>query len=107
VDKEYTVICNVLEHDSVNIQIPTNEYTANSFKRKITNSEFVETMLFLTYKVSKISIGDGKYKFILHGKLHGGVLFNDTFKIGKYMDKIHPDVGDVITIGFPNQNSRQ
>lgn len=107
VDKEYTVICNVLEHDSVNIQIPTNEYTANSFKRKITNSEFVETMLFLTYKVSKISIGDGKYKFILHGRLHGGVLFNDTFKIGKYMDKIHPDVGDVITIGFPNQNSRQ
>lgn len=123
-DKEYTVLCEVLEHGDVDIQIPTNIYTASSFKRKISNEDFVETMLFLTYKVTKIPTGikkDGNgndvtddegnvvydYKCILHGRLHGGVLFNDVHKIGKYMDLIHPDVGDIVTVGFPNPDSRQ
>ena len=64
-------------------------------------------MLLLTYRVSKILVEDGQYRFMLHGRLHGGVLFNDLHKIGKYMDLIHPDVGDVVTIGFPSRNSRQ
>lgn len=59
VGKEYTVVCEVVEHDEVDIRIPTNIYTANSFKRRITNDDFVETMLFLTYRVEKIPVGDG------------------------------------------------
>lgn len=104
---EKTVLCNVLEHGDAMVEIPTNVYTANSFKRKIQNDRFLDTILFLTYRVKRIPVGDGEFKFILHGKLHGGVLFNDTTKTGKYMDLIHPDVGDVVTIGFPNQESRQ
>jgi len=64
-------------------------------------------MLFLTYKVEKIVDENKNPRFILHGRLHGGVLFNDLNKVGKYVDLIHPDVGDVVTIGFPNQKSRQ
>ena len=105
--KEYTVVCDVLEHDDVKLEFPTNEYTANSFKRKIKNEDFVETMLLLTYKVVRVVDADKNVKFVLHGRLHGGVLFNDTYKVGKYMDKIHPDVGDVVTIGFPNKLARQ
>lgn len=106
-DKEYTVVCEVLDHGDVNIEVPTNIWTANSFKRKIKNEDFVETMLFLTYKVRKVETEPGVERYFLHGKLHGGVLFNDIHKIGKYMDLIHPDVGDIVTIGFPDQQSRQ
>ena len=105
--EEKTVMCNVLEHGDALVETPTNIWTANSFKRKIRNDRFLDTVLFLTYRVKKILVGDDRYKFILHGHLHGGVLFNDTTKVGKYMDMIHPDVGDVVTIGFPNQESRQ
>ena len=107
VGKEYTVMCHVLEHDDLKIQFPTNVWTANSFKRKVRNDDFIETMLFLTYKVEKIVDENKNPRFILHGRLHGGVLFNDLNKVGKYVDLIHPDVGDVVTIGFPNQKSRQ
>lgn len=64
-------------------------------------------MLLLTYKIKKVQIDNEKFKFFLHGRLHGGVLFNDTTQVGKYMDLIHPDIGDVVTIGFPNSESRQ
>lgn len=101
-DEEKTVTCQILEHDSVEIKLPTNEYTASSFKRNITNDSFLDIILFLTFKVSE---ENGKY--ILRGKIHGGALFNDIYKVGKYMDLIHPDVGDIVTIGFPNEGSRQ
>lgn len=107
-EKEYTVPCQVLDHGEVDIKIPTNVYTANSFKRRITNDDFVETLLFLTYKVTRVQVGrNDEYKYVLHGRLHGGVLFNDVTQIGKYSDLIHPEVGDVVTIGFPNGDSRQ
>lgn len=102
--EETTVQCQVLEHGDVDISFPTNEWTASSFKRHLRNVDFVETMLLLTYRVSRVPVEDGKVKFILHGRLHGGVLFNDLHKVGKYMDLIHPDVGDVLTIGFPQQD---
>lgn len=63
-------------------------------------------MLFLTYKVSKVKTGEG-YKFILKGHLHGSILFHDLTKVGKYMEMIHPDVGDIVTIDFPDENNRQ
>lgn len=43
----------------------------------------------------------------MNGRLHGAVLFRDLEKIGKYMDMIHPDVGDIVTIDFPDGQSRQ
>jgi hypothetical protein len=101
-DEEKTIMCTVTEHDSVEIKLPTNEYTASSFKRNITNDSFLDIILFLTFKVTK----EGE-KYILHGNIHGGALFNDIHKVGKYMDLIHPEVGDIVTIGFPNENSRQ
>lgn len=106
-DTEYTIPCEILEHGDVKLEFPTNIYTASSFKRKVKNEDFVETMLFLTYKVTKVKVGADEYKFILHGHLHGGTLFNDLNKVGKYMDLIHPDVGDIVTIEFPTKESRQ
>lgn len=63
-------------------------------------------MLFLTYRVSEIKTGDG-VKYVLKGYLHGSILFHDLAKVGKYMEMIHPDVGDIVTIDFPDENNRQ
>ena len=106
-DREYVVPCLAFEHDDLKLELPTNEYTVNSFKRKYASKDYVETMLFLKYSVQKVQIRKDRYKNILRGKLFGGVLFRDLNKIGKYMDQIHPEVGDIVTIGFPSDGSRQ
>jgi len=51
--------------------------------------------------------GTPVYKSILHGKIHGSVLFYNLFKIGKYLDLIHPEVGDLITLDFPDESNRE
>ena len=105
-DKEYTVLCHPYEHDDVAIRFPANDTIYKSFEHVIDTKEFVDQMLFLTYKVSKVKTGEG-YKFILKGHLHGSILFHDLTKVGKYMEMIHPDVGDIVTIDFPDENNRQ
>jgi len=51
----------------------------------------------------KVVVPDCKY--ILSGKLHGNVLFYDLNQLGKYVEKIHPQVGDVIAIDFPDEEN--
>lgn len=48
-----------------------------------------------------------RYKYILSGKIHGNVLFYDINELGKYTEKIHPAVGDIVTIDFPDENNRE
>ena len=47
------------------------------------------------------------YKYMLHGKVHGGILFYDINKIGKSIEKIHPEVGDIVSIDFPDEKNRE
>ena len=64
-------------------------------------------MINLTYTVHKVSIGNGKTKCILKGKLHGTMLFYDIASIGKYVELIHPEVGDLVVIDFPDEKNRE
>lgn len=105
-DKEYTVRCTPYEHGDIDISFPVNDTIYKSFNHVIDTKEYVDQVLFLTYKVTKVKIGRG-YKNILKGKLHGAILFHDLSKVGKYVEMIHPEVGDVITIDFPDENNRQ
>ena len=57
--------------------------------------------------VDKVAIGKNKYKYILNGKIHGNVLFYDIKSLGKYIEKIHPSVGDIVTIDFPDEKNRE
>lgn len=66
----------------------------------------------MKYKVSRIKHsedegGNPVYKNVLRGTLYGAVLFRDINRIGKYLEKIHPEVGDIVTIDFPDNKSRQ
>lgn len=54
-----------------------------------------------------ISVVVPKCKYILSGKIHGNVLFYDIHELGKYIEKIHPAVGDIVTIDFPDENNRE
>lgn len=46
-------------------------------------------------------------KYVLSGKIYGNILFYDINELGKYVEKIHPAVGDVITIDFPDESNRE
>lgn len=202
VDKEYTIACNPYEHTDFCVQFDSNEDLYKSMKHVIENDDYVETMIFLTFKVSKVAVGreevalpklmfndmhsicfmkealrklhkhlsqsrdldiqdidfskvknvpqlvlivnylEGlldlsktesckslkdikdaitrlydeasqykierdKFKYVLNGKLHGNVLFFDVNQLGKYVEKIHPSVGDVVEIDFPDENNAE
>lgn len=108
---EQTIICDPYEHSDFEVIFPTNTDLYETFKRRICNDDYLQTLIFLTFKVSTMptgeldEIGQPIMKNILHGKIHGGVLFYDVNKIGKYLDKIHPEVGDIVTIDYPNKES--
>jgi hypothetical protein len=38
------------------------------------------------------------------GGIRGGVIYHDTTVIGKYIDKVRPEVGDLIDIPVPGKN---
>ena len=106
---EQTVVCDPYEHTDFEVSFPSNEYLYKSFVHSIANDDYLQTMIQLTFKVDKVVVGkddDGHdiTKNILHGKIHGGVLFYNMDKIGKFITKIHPEVGDLITIDFPEEN---
>jgi hypothetical protein len=67
----------------------------------------------LKFKVERVvydidpKTGEELFKYILHGKVFGAVLFYDINRVGKYIELIHPDVGDVIAIDFPDEKSRE
>ena len=107
VGKETTVPCDVYEHSLLSSAFKANPDLYKTFWHSYQNNEYLETMLFLTFTVDKTVDAYGKHKFILHGKLHGNVLFYDLNKVGKYMDKIHPEVGDIVTIDFPDEKNRE
>ena len=57
--------------------------------------------------MSKVETGGGQCKYILNGRIHGSVLFFDINQIGKYVERIHPMVGDIVAIDFPDENNRE
>ena len=103
--KEVTVICDPYEHVDFKVEFPRNDDLYYSLKYKMQNEEYLETMLLLTYRVDKI--GDVDPRYMLSGYVHGSVLFFDLDRMGKYCEKIRPDVGDIVALDFPDENNRE
>ena len=63
----------------------------------------------MKYSVEKVQTGLQRQdvKYILKGKVSGSVLFFDIERLGKYAELIHPDVGDIVAIDFPDENNRE
>ena len=105
--EEQTTICDPYEHTSFNVQFPANSDLYRSLKYKIENDDYLETLLKLTYRVDKVDNGDGTHSNVLSGYVHGSVLFYDIDMLGKYVEMIHPSVGDIVEIDFPDDQNRE
>ena len=92
-----------MSKSSPKLDFPVNEYIYKSFNYSLSAKEADEVILTFKFKVSETY--PGIYKLV--GKLKGVVLFKDLSLISKYSDEIHPEVGDVITIDFPDAKSRE
>ena len=106
-DVEQTVVCDPYEHTDFKVEFPKNSDLYKSLTYDICNDDYLDTLIYLTFVVKKVITGRHDHKNILVGKIHGSVLFYDVNKIGKYIELIHPEVGDVITIDFPDEASRE
>lgn len=104
---EQTVVCDPYEHVDFRVSFPKNGDLYYSLKYTIQNDDYLETMLFLTFVVDEVELGGGKKKYVLHGRTHGSVLFFDLDQLQKYSEMIHPDVGDVVEIDFPDDSNRE
>lgn len=105
-EKEYEIVCDPYEHTQFNVSFSVNKDLYRSMKRSIESDDYLETLLFLKYKISKVPTKK-KNRYFLTGKLHGSILFYDLDMLGKYAEKIHPMVGDVVEIDFPDESSRE
>ena len=47
---------------------------------------------------------DRNWNIRLGARICGGVIYHDTEVIGKYLDKVGPEVGDLIDIPVPSDN---
>ena len=111
-DKEYDILADKYQHSDGGYKIPVNDNIYRSFYYNVDIKEYLDIFISLKFKIHDIVVGktvDGVdiTKRILKGKLHGSVLFHDINQIGKYIELIQPNVGDVVTIDFPDERSRE
>lgn len=97
-----TVMCDTFKHTDMIIEFPVNKFLYKSFMHKIKNDKYLDTAIFLKY-----TFEEKDNHIFLVGNVTGTVLFFDIHKIGKYLDLIHPDVGDIIIIDFPDEKNRE
>lgn len=105
-DKEQTIVCQPKTFTIFERIFDANKDLYKTFKYWYENTDNLKTLIYLTFKVSKITENNIE-KCILTGNIHGSVLFYDIYLLTKYITKIHPEVGDIITIDFPNEQNRE
>lgn len=103
---EVTIMCDPYEHTDFGVDFPANGDLYRSMKYVIENDDYLETLIYLTYRIRKIKKAEG-FKYVLSGRLHGSLLFFDVNRLGKYLEIIHPMIGDLVEIDFPDENNRE
>lgn len=106
-DNEYHVICNPYCNTKFNVSFPANNDLYMSLKYTIEDDEYLETLIHFTYRIDQIKVDDDSYKSMLSGKVSGSLLFYDIDQLGKYVDMIHPSIGDIVEIDFPDDKNKE
>lgn len=102
-DTDYTVKAFPSKIENIEYSFPVNEDIYKSFNYDVIGNSLDDNAMQFGFRVSK----NESNSYILSGSLSGAVIFHDLNKIGKYMELIMPEVGDIITIDFPNSESRE
>lgn len=103
-DKETTIQCDVIKVSAPHLDFPVNEDLYKSFNYHLGGKAADDIIVNFTFTVHQI---ENTNKFVLNGMMKGAVLFRDLTLIGKYYQEIHPEVGDIVTIDFPDGRSRE
>ena len=53
-EKEYEIVCDPYEHTQFNVSFSVNKDLYRSMKRSIESDDYLETLLFLKYKITKV-----------------------------------------------------
>lgn len=100
----FTAIGYPIEYSKPKLVFPTNEFIGKSFNYKLSSEDFNDFLAFLDFRLIP---GNSPTKFSLSGNVYGGILFRDLNVVGKYADAIKPQVGDIVTIDFPDEQNRE
>ena len=92
------------EHTKPKIVFPTNEYLYKCFNYKLSGDTFDDFLAFLDFQIIPT---ENPQKYIISGNMYGGILFKDLEIVGKYSEFIKPQVGDIVTIDFPDELNRE
>ena len=103
IDKKASLPVEVVNSTPPELDFPVNEYIYKSFNYSLSAADADDIVLSFNFIVKETY--PGIYK--LSGKLTGVVLFRDLSMISKYAEEIHPEVGDIVTIDFPDAKSRE
>lgn len=97
--------CDILEHGKLKIdtgRINPLLYKGNHY------DPFEDQMIDCHLHLEVVSVQKDVHGCIrIMGGIRGGVIYHDTTVIGKYIDKVKPEVGDLIDIPVPQQFERE
>lgn len=94
--------CDILEHG--NLKIDTGRINPLLYKGDHYDP-FEDEMVDCHLHLEVVAVLKDKHGCIrIMGGIRGGVIYHDTTVIGKYLDKIRPEVGDLIDIQVPGQD---
>lgn len=107
------VECNLMERVTVPGKVifktkphalfPANEDLYKSFNYRLTDDDCEDLEIKLTFYVTQ----KHTQGFDIYCEMDGAILFHDLTMVGKYANEITPQVGDIVTIDFPDEQSRE
>ena len=100
-----TIPCDILDHGPLKIdtgRINPLLYKGNHY------DPFEDNMVDCHLHLEVTSILRDKHGCIkIMGGIRGGVIYHDTTVIGKYIDKVKPEVGDLIDVPVPGKDGTE
>ena len=103
-EQRITIPCRVLDHGK--LKIDTGRINPLLYKGDHYDP-FEDDMVEAHLHLEIVSILKDKHGCIkIMGGIRGGVIYHDTTVIGKYIDKVRPEVGDLIDIPVPDRDGK-
>lgn len=95
--------CHIAGKGFVGTKFPVNDDIWKSFMHRVVNEDDIIVCFKLQYEVKNDDISS----YTVDGSIDGSFLFYDLASLSKYYELLHPDVGDIVTIDFPDGKSRE
>ena len=108
--KPINIIGEILSRSDPKWTFPVNEHIIKSFDYVVRSDNMETIMMTADIVINAVDDPDelsAGHDYVMIVKTKGTVLFHDVNAISKYRQHIIPNVGDVITIDFPDDHNRE